>query len=70
MKYKLNWAAYAITLANMSRNHPNWRAGQRAFNALYKVSPDLANRIRGTEYDPFNRDERLEAFHEFINNHT
>ena len=30
-----------------------WREGQRFFNALYEIRPDLAERIRGTLQDPF-----------------
>lgn len=41
----------------------NWlRAGQAAFNVLGLVRPDLAERVRGTELDPFYRDDRLDAF--------
>ena len=30
-----------------------WREGQRFFNFLYQVRPDLAERLRGTLGDPF-----------------
>lgn len=39
-----------------------WREGQRAFNELYQDEPEIADAIRGTEYDPFYLDERLPAF--------
>lgn len=35
------------------RNHPHWRYGQAVFNTLENERPELANRIRGTEHDPF-----------------
>ena len=41
----------------------NWRKGQKAFNDLYLEYPEIANLIRGTEYDPFYNDEKLEAFY-------
>lgn len=31
------------------------RLGQAVFNYLYIVRPDIANQIRGTEYDPFHK---------------
>lgn len=44
------------------------RAGQAAFNELYRIRPDLANEIRGrfTTLDPFYRDENLPAFYEWL----
>ncbi len=33
--------------------HPEWRAGQTLFNVLYEHRPDLAEQIRGTQFDPF-----------------
>lgn len=38
------------------------RTGQRAFNALDSLLPDLADRIRATDADPFHVDGRIEAF--------
>lgn len=38
------------------------RAGQRAFNDLARSDPQTAERIRGTEFDPFYDDTRLPAF--------
>jgi len=33
-----------------------WREGQRFFNYLYELRPDLAERMRGTLGDPFHRE--------------
>lgn len=44
------------------RNHPDWREGQSAFNALYDLYPEVANEIRGSDCDPFHRDSNLEDF--------
>lgn len=38
------------------------RYGQALFNDAWRVAPDLVDKIRGTEDDPFYRDERAEAF--------
>ncbi len=55
--------------------NPNWRFGQTAFNVLYQVRPDLSERVRGTDIDPFhcrvstatNSSERIKKFREFLN---
>lgn len=39
------------------------RIGQLAFNVLYESHPNIADKIRGTVYDPFHRDERLSLFY-------
>lgn len=42
------------------------REGQRAFNALYAIRPDLAEQVRGTDLDPFYDDSRLPDFHAWL----
>lgn len=32
------------------------RYGQHWFNTLYEVRPDIANKVRGSIFDPFHRD--------------
>lgn len=41
---------------------PRWRYGQTLFNVLYRVRPDLSERVRGTDLDPFHSDQRVRAF--------
>ena len=41
---------------------PAWRKGQAYFNYLYQLHPDVANEIRGTEYDPFYLNSRIDKF--------
>lgn len=36
--------------------YKNWRVGQTAFNILAQMRPDLAERIRATDADPFYSD--------------
>ena len=45
------------------------RAGQAQFNLLVKVRPDLAEMVRGSDFDPFHRDERLPEFYGFLARH-
>lgn len=46
----------------MQRENPDWRVGQAWFNALHEIDPGLANQIRGSQDDPFYRDDRVTAF--------
>lgn len=39
------------------KEYPRWRKGQTMFNVLLDLRPDIAERIRDTELDPFHRDE-------------
>lgn len=39
------------------KEYPRWRKGQTMFNVLLDLRPDIAERIRSTELDPFHRDE-------------
>lgn len=38
------------------------RTGQILFNVLYDIAPEVANEIRGTEFDPYYLDSRIRAF--------
>lgn len=42
------------------------RRGQIAFNELFETDPTIANSIRGSEFDPFYDDGKLEVFYEKI----
>lgn len=52
--------------------YPEWRTGQAYFNFLLKDYPELAEEIRGTEYDPYyadhmnNPQERIDKFLKYI----
>lgn len=53
-------------------DHPatsHWRTGQKAFNLLSRVRPDIAELVRGSDMDPFHRDDRLPAFYDFVARH-
>lgn len=51
---------------------PSWRKGQAYFNYLYQLHPDVADKIRGTEFDPFyadhknNPEEEINKFLDYI----
>lgn len=52
--------------------YPDWRIGQSYFNYLTMDYPDLANEIRGSEFDPYyaehmdNPEERINKFLKYI----
>ena len=43
------------------------RVCQKAFNDFAEKYPDLAEKIRGTEFDPFYDDSKLESFYLRVN---
>lgn len=59
---------YITEVAEQSREHPEWRHGQTAFNVLYRLNPELATRIRGTGMDPFYLDDisRVTTFYLYV----
>ena len=40
-----------------------WRVGQALYNALYRVSPDIAKGVTNSNNDPFNVDANIPAFY-------
>ena len=42
------------------------RAGQHAFNVVAINYPDIAEKARGTDIDPFYKDGRLVRFWQFV----
>lgn len=62
-------AAYEQYLSNVRdyiKFYPEQRRGQAHFNVLYVMYPALGNSVRCTEIDPFNDDERLTFFLDFV----
>lgn len=43
-----------------------WRQGQAFFNYLEAHRPDLANKVRGTERDPFYLNDNVPKFIKFL----
>jgi hypothetical protein len=39
---------------------PEWRKGQALFNTLHKYYPNIADSIRGGQYDTFYNNDRIE----------
>lgn len=62
----LRWLAVQTEAQELLRSHPDWRWGQALFNALHRIDPTLANKIRGTVADPFNDNIRAPEFMEAV----
>lgn len=50
---------------HFAKNH-DWRYGQSVFNVLLTYRPDLAEKIRGTDLDPFYSDNLSDELHEWL----
>ena len=51
---------------SMQRSNPEWREGQCLFNSLLHFHPKTAEKIRGTENDPFYKYANIVNFHKSI----
>ena len=49
--------------------YPGQRYGQKVFNSMWEIAPDVAESLAGTEYDPFYHDERVDMFIDECLNH-
>ena len=59
---KLEEIKEVLTLQNeMLSTYKDWRSGQALFNALYSLYPNVADKIRGSDYDPFYIDGRRDS---------
>ena len=46
--------------------YPDWRTGQAYFNIVHTYYPDIAEQVRGTKYDCFYDDSKIEIFKQRI----
>lgn len=62
--YMAAWQQYRVA-------HLEQREGQAHFNVLYfgGFDPEFADEIRGTDIDPFYRDDRLPAYFDALRSH-
>lgn len=61
----MTFEEFVLSVADVERPS-HIRVGQHAFNMLFDVKPKLAEKIRGTDYDPFYFDTKLDKFWEFV----
>ena len=58
--------AYFSSVYKALEANVNWRIGQVYFNILYIMRPDISERVRGTNLDPFYDDKIVNDFLEFV----
>lgn len=54
---------------DVASKHKSIRYGQYYFNKLHEAYPELADKIRGTDADPFHNDNKLPKFWKAIHDH-
>jgi hypothetical protein len=57
--------AYIVTYA---ADNPTQRRGQATFNAVYEQCPEIADKARATDIDPFYDDRCIRDFLTFVGN--
>ena len=62
------FVTHGATYAHMMKAHGH-RSGQALFNLLARIRPDISEMLRGSDMDPFHRDERLPDFYDFVARH-
>lgn len=55
-------ALYSLEVMYQTALHPEYRKGQTMFNVLAAKHPEIADKIRGTQTDPFHTDTKVAAF--------
>lgn len=65
----MNFSQFMLDVSYYYYNNHEQRYGQACFNVLHAVEPKLANEIRGTNLDPFHRDERVPEFLAKVRDH-
>ncbi len=58
----------AANFGDADKRHPQ-RVGQRLFNLLDTVRPDLGAMVCDSDFDPFTDDSRLPLFYDFVMRH-
>jgi hypothetical protein len=53
---------FVHTVVTTLKQERSLRAGQTMFNVLCQMKPEIANKIRATENDPFYENNRIPAF--------
>lgn len=65
MAFKRSDFVRVFAKARQAEN-PQWRWGQTLFNTTWQLYPDLATKVQGTMYDPFNLNSRADGFLEWL----
>jgi len=63
---KFDYNQYMASVRSACNAYPHWRYGQILFNVLHDGWPEIANKIRGTENDPFYEEREGERINKFF----
>lgn len=62
----MSFEEYIAAAEEENRKYHYIRRGQAYFNMLSRINKDLARQAIGTDFDPFNDDENLPDFLEWV----
>ena len=58
----MNKYQFLTKCIDITASNNDLRDGQVVFNEMYKLNPDIANKYRGTEIDPFYDNNKMPLF--------
>lgn len=56
------YSRFMCDVRETMKAHPSLRLGQTVFNTMLEFYPEKAEQYRGSDLDPFYRDERVKDF--------
>jgi hypothetical protein len=59
---EVTFISYLKMVVDYHANHPSLRSGQCYYNVFHALFPEIADRIAGTDIDPFYDNARIEKF--------
>jgi hypothetical protein len=60
------WDRFHTLVEDARLSYPEWREGQTLFNVACDLDRLTLDQVRGTDLDPFYRDERIPAFTAYL----
>lgn len=63
---KVSMHSYLNLVVVTRAENPSWRKGQTYFNVLFDVRPDISEKIRATNLDPYHNDCKLGEFLHYV----
>lgn len=62
----MNLNEFLVVSMKQKHQYPEWRVGQTYFNVLRDMAPELAERVREENCNPFYVDAHCQAFLEWL----
>jgi hypothetical protein len=67
VEINVSYDDYLESVIISATRYKNWRLGQTMFNVLAELRPDIAERVRATEADPFYADAMQHGYEKVAN---